>query len=130
MKRFAYNDVQALYALLENRTKRSNAEISGRVASIIARVAEGGDAAVRAVTEETDGVSLGALELSAAELDRRRFAKRWKKLRRTSAAIMKNRKAKVMSCVSRAACSAASSARSGASACTSRAARLRIRLRC
>ena len=32
MKRFAYNDVQALYALLENRTKRSNAEISGRVA--------------------------------------------------------------------------------------------------
>ena len=70
MKRFAYNDVQALYALLENRTKRSNAEISGRVASIIARVAEGGDAAVRAVTEETDGVSLGALELSAAELDR------------------------------------------------------------
>ena len=94
MKRFAYNDVQALYALLENRTKRSNAEISGRVASIIARVAEGGDAAVRAVTEETDGVSLGALELSAAELApgwrrrrRRRFAKRWKKLRRTSAAI-------------------------------------------
>ena len=126
MNRFAYNDVQALYALLENRTKRSNAEISGRVASIIARVAEGGDAAVRAVTEETDGVSLGALELSAAELDRL-AAQTPPALCETMEKAAAN---KVMSCVSRAACSAASSARSGASACTSRAARLRIRLRC
>ena len=70
MKIFAYKDVGALYELLESRTRRGNAEISGRVASILARVAEGGDAAVKAVTRETDGVELASLELPAAELDR------------------------------------------------------------
>ena len=70
MKIFAYKDVGALYELLESRTRRGNAEISGRVASILARVAEGGDAAVKAVTRETDGVELASLELPPAELDR------------------------------------------------------------
>ena len=70
MKIFAYKDVGALYELLESRTRSGNAEISGRVASILARVAEGGDAAVKAVTRETDGVELASLELPAAELDR------------------------------------------------------------
>ena len=44
MKIFAYKDVGALYELLESRTRRGNTEIGGRVASILARVAEGGDA--------------------------------------------------------------------------------------
>ena len=70
MKIFAYKDVGALYELLESRTRRGNTEIGGRVASILARVAEGGDAAVKAVTRETDGVELASLELPAAELDR------------------------------------------------------------
>ncbi len=72
MKIFAYKDVGALYELLESRTRRGNAEISGRVASILARVAEGGDAAVKAVTRETDGVELASLEscLRPRRLDR------------------------------------------------------------
>ncbi len=44
-------------------------ELAARVAEIIAQVRREGDAAVRRLTEEIDGVALGALEVTAAEFE-------------------------------------------------------------
>ncbi|HZF27699.1 MAG TPA: histidinol dehydrogenase [Gammaproteobacteria bacterium] len=54
-------------ALLTRPALGANPDLPARVAAIIARVRRDGDAALRALTAELDGVVLDALEVSAAE---------------------------------------------------------------
>ncbi|HEX5048287.1 MAG TPA: histidinol dehydrogenase [Gammaproteobacteria bacterium] len=55
-------------ALLTRPALGANPDLPARVAAIIARVRREGDAALRALTAELDGVALESLEVSAAEM--------------------------------------------------------------
>ncbi|HET7132209.1 MAG TPA: histidinol dehydrogenase [Gammaproteobacteria bacterium] len=54
-------------ALLARPALGANPELPARVAAIVARVRREGDAALRALTAELDGVTLDSLEVTAAE---------------------------------------------------------------
>ena len=50
------------------RAEQDNSQIAERVAAIVEQVAEQGDAAIKALAEQIDGVQLENLEVSAAEI--------------------------------------------------------------
>lgn len=56
--------------LLLNRTAAPDLQVQTAVASIIARVAEQGDAALHELALQYDGIELSTIEVSAAEIDR------------------------------------------------------------
>lgn len=62
------NPQPAQWAELCRRAEQDNSLIAERVAAIVERVAEQGDLAIRALTEQIDGVQLSQLEVSAEEI--------------------------------------------------------------
>ena len=56
-------------AVLARPRSAGDASLAGSVAQIVERVRRGGDAALLALTEELDGISLAALEVTEAEFD-------------------------------------------------------------
>lgn len=62
------NPQPAQWAELCRRAEQGNSLIAERVAAIVERVAEQGDSAIRALTEQIDGVQLSQLEVSAEEI--------------------------------------------------------------
>ncbi|MDH3374519.1 MAG: histidinol dehydrogenase, partial [Gammaproteobacteria bacterium] len=63
-------DDDARSALLQRPALRSDAKIGAEVARIVALVRDNGDAAVRDLTEQFDGATLGALRVTTEELAR------------------------------------------------------------
>ncbi len=57
------------WAELAKRPLAQRSEIAPRVASIIEEVKQGGDAALRRITREIDGVELTSVELTASQID-------------------------------------------------------------
>lgn len=62
------NPQPAQWAELCRRAEQDNSLIAERVAAIVERVAAQGDLAIRALTEQIDGVQLSQLEVSAEEI--------------------------------------------------------------
>lgn len=62
------NPQPAQWAELCRRAEQDNSLIAERVAAIVERVAAQGDSAIRALTEQIDGVQLSQLEVSAEEI--------------------------------------------------------------
>ena len=62
------NPQPAQWAELCRRAEQDNSLIAERVAAIVERVAVQGDLAIRALTEQIDGVQLSQLEVSAEEI--------------------------------------------------------------
>ena len=62
------NPQPAQWAELCRRAEQDNLLIAERVAAIVERVAAQGDLAIRALTEQIDGVQLSQLEVSAEEI--------------------------------------------------------------
>jgi len=62
------NPQPAQWAELCRRAEQDNSLIAERVAAIVERVAVQGDSAIRALTEQIDGVQLSQLEVSAEEI--------------------------------------------------------------
>lgn len=67
--RWSELDAAARDALLRRPAQQVAAEVTAAVASLIAQVREGGDAAVRALTARFDGVHLARFELDAADVE-------------------------------------------------------------
>ncbi len=63
-------DAAARSALLQRPALRPDAEIGTEVARIVALVRDGGDTAIRELTEQFDGAKLGSLRVTADELAR------------------------------------------------------------
>ena len=56
------------WAELCRRAEQDNSLIAERVAAIVEQVAEQGDAAIKVLAEQIDGVTLSELEVSAQEI--------------------------------------------------------------
>ncbi|MDR2885960.1 MAG: histidinol dehydrogenase [Rikenellaceae bacterium] len=68
MIRRVVNPPRGEWEALCNRAEAdNNAEVAARVAQIVARVREGGDGALKAITREIDGVGLAGLQVGEAE---------------------------------------------------------------
>jgi histidinol dehydrogenase len=72
-------------ALLFDRSTSSDAAVRERTASIITRVRDDGDAALRALAGEYDGVTLDALEVQRSAWDGTHCAQRASRARRVPA---------------------------------------------
>ena len=62
------NPSRSEWAELCRRAEQDNSQIAERVAAIVERVAQQGDAAIKALAEQIDGVQLENLEVSADEI--------------------------------------------------------------
>ena len=62
------NPSRGEWAELCRRAEQDNSQIAERVAAIVERVAQQGDAAIKALAEQIDGVQLENLEVSADEI--------------------------------------------------------------
>ena len=71
LKRYIWNDLSSerREAILARPEPGGDASLAASVAGIIDRVRHGGDAALQALTEELDGVTLPSLEVTDAEFD-------------------------------------------------------------
>src|SRR5690606_18614470 len=71
MRQYDWNDLGAAerQALLRRPALARDDELKARVAEIVAEVRRDGDAALRRLTHEIDGIELGALEVGEDELD-------------------------------------------------------------
>ena len=71
MRQYDWNDLGAAerQALLRRPALARDDELKARVAEIVAEVRRDGDAALRRLTREIDGIEIGALEVGEGELD-------------------------------------------------------------